>query len=74
MIIGEKRCGNCAYARKEGEAALLLCAFKPPTAFPLPRQGPQGSMAITWISGFPPVHPDLVCGQHKSRLVAAAAT
>ena len=70
QLITAQGCKSCGHSTtQQGQ---LLCAFNPPTAAPVFQVGQDGAMKpIGWTASFPPVAPDLKCGQWKVRIVTA---
>ena len=72
QLIKAHGCRNCGHsAVQKGQ---LVCAANPPTAAPISRVDEEGQISVVgWASSFPPVAPDLKCGQWKMRLAVATA-
>lgn len=66
-LIVPDNCTNCrfVYVPQEGQ---YFCRRMPPTANMIP--GPHGPVTV---GAFPPVSADTSCGEHKRKLVVAAA-
>lgn len=60
-------CKTCKFKAMQGQQGqTMVCTFNPPTAAPLMGLNAKGEVAIQgWAASFPPVHPDLKCGQYK---------
>lgn len=59
-------CRNCEH--QGVERSQMVCRFMPPTTAPMLGTDDNGKLRIAgWVASFPPVAPDLKCGQHKLR-------
>ena len=72
-MIKAEGCKNCKHRIEEN--GQLFCAFYPPTAAAIITPPARGNEAagpgIGWVSSFPPVPPDLKCGQYVHGILKA---
>lgn len=70
MIIGSKSCRSCEFlSRKDGQ---MYCCRYPPTPFCVMQPNGQGGMTANIIAAYPPVNPDMPCGEYKRNEINAA--
>ena len=71
-IIKPHGCKSCGHSVAQQNQ--LACTLNPPTAAPVFQMTQEGIMhPVGWVSSFPPVAPDLKCGQWKMRLAVASS-
>jgi len=70
-IIGGKSCRSCEFMVLIGKG--IFCRRYPPMAFGLVTPGPQGRPAFTVQSSYPPVNPELPCGEYQRSELNAGA-
>ena len=71
-IIKPHGCKSCSHSTTSN--GQLVCAINPPTAAPVFKIEENGVMRpVGWTSSFPPVAPDLKCGQWRVRLAVATS-
>jgi len=70
-LIGGKSCRSCEFILIVGKGG-LFCRRHPPMAFGIAMPGPQGPV-LTVHSSYPPVNPDMPCGEYQRSELNAAA-
>lgn len=74
-ILTDRTCLTCKHKVVEGAGKAkpqMFCRRNPPTATILMIPGPQGVAPVP-VAAFPPVQPDMWCGEHKPRIEHAHA-
>lgn len=73
-LLGAKSCRSCEYHFKQpGGGGVLACRRYPPAVVFIAIPGPDG--APNWITNsvFPPINPDIPCGEYKRNELMAQA-
>lgn len=74
-ILTERRCQNCKfrYTERQPGAKQMFCRRNPPQATIIMVPSPKGPQPVP-IAAFPPVQPEMFCGEWGPRIMHAHAS